>query len=372
MPRSLSALMFISGWLICGTDTIRKTSASERIQIGKNADRCCTTRKQFEPCLIMLNWIFKKNKAPATERPARAAAASASAGRAAQGPAVAPVVVDWQLKLQAAMGDDTALLALAGERAPVDVKLAAITALSSEAALKLAEREHRDDDRRVHRLAKQRHLAQVALRETTEKVSGLIEAAQEMAKGALIPANRLVELDRARRALNATLIGATQRSEFDALLAHLTVHTRDRGDHTLKIERWTAEARHALSHLHAACIAAADGSQDRSHLATADTSARAVFDAKPEGDASASLCDSLRGALQTCARLDERLVVLDELLQAPSASAPATTADLAPSAGVPEAAAPRLDPALRWHQLPSLADPRLADTLNHRFEEWQQ
>jgi len=37
-------------------------------------------------------------------------------------------------------------------------------------------------------------------------------------------------------------------------------------------------------------------------------------------DASASLCDALRGALQTCAQLDQRLVVLDELLQAPSAT----------------------------------------------------
>jgi hypothetical protein len=181
-----------------------------------------------------------------------------------------------------------------------------------------------------------------------------------------------VELDRAWRALDATLISATQRSEFDALLAHLTVLTRERGDHTLKIERWTAEARHALLHLHAACIAAAEGSKDRIHLASADASARAVVEAAPEGDAGSSLRDSLLGALQTCAQLDERLVVLDELLQAPSATRPATTTEVSAGDAVPEAAAPRHDPALRWHQLSPLADPRLADALNHRFEQWHQ
>lgn len=90
------------------------------------------------------------------------------------------------------MGDDTALLALTREGAPVDVKMAVVSALTSEAALKLAEREHRSHDRRVHRLAKQRHTAQVATRETGELAARLIEAAEALLKEPLVPANRLV------------------------------------------------------------------------------------------------------------------------------------------------------------------------------------
>src|SRR5258706_825921 len=127
----------------------------------------------------MLDWMFKKNDAPGADAPADAAAQPA-----------APEGTDWQLKLQAAIGDDDALLALAREGAPVDVKVAAIGALASEAALKLAEREYRDHDRRVHRLAKQRHLAQVARRETDEEAVRLIEAARALVGETLIPTNR--------------------------------------------------------------------------------------------------------------------------------------------------------------------------------------
>ena len=92
----------------------------------------------------MLDWIFKKNKAPVTDRPAGAMPAAPAAARPAPAAAALRPATDWPQKLQAALGDDTALLALARENAPVDVKLAAVSALSSEAALKLAEREHRD------------------------------------------------------------------------------------------------------------------------------------------------------------------------------------------------------------------------------------
>jgi DNA repair protein SbcC/Rad50 len=159
----------------------------------------------------MLDWIFKKNKAEAAHRPARAAA-PATASRST--PAAAEAADPWPPKLQAALGDDTALLALLRESAPVGVKMAAVSALAGEAALKLAEREHRDHDRRVHRLAKQRHLAQVALRETSEQAGRLIDAARALLGEPLIPSNRLVELDRGWQALNLTLLGAAPRREF--------------------------------------------------------------------------------------------------------------------------------------------------------------
>ena len=164
----------------------------------------------------MLDWIFKKDKP--------SAALPLAARRPALVEAAAAPATDWPLKLQAASGDDAALLALLRESAPVDVKMAAVVALGSEAALKTAEREHRDHDRRVHRLAKQRHLEQVALRETAEQAGRLIDAARALLGEALIPSNRLVELDRAWQALSLTLLDATRRAEFEGLLAQLGVY----------------------------------------------------------------------------------------------------------------------------------------------------
>src|SRR5258706_10445098 len=121
----------------------------------------------------MLDWMFKKNDAPAADGPAQATP-------------MTPEDTDWQLRLQAAIGDDDALLVLARGGAPVDVKVAAIAALASEAALKLAEREYRDHDRRVHRVAKQRLLVQVGRRETDEQAVRLIAAAKALVGEPLI------------------------------------------------------------------------------------------------------------------------------------------------------------------------------------------
>ena len=294
----------------------------------------------------MLDWIFKKNKATTADRPASPAAPTVTAARPAPAAnaATAAAAADWPQKLQAALGDDTALLALARGNAPVDVRLAAVGAITGEATLKLAERELRDTDRRVHRLAKQRHGAQVGLRETAEQAGRLIEAARALVGEAVIPSNRLVELDRGWRALNTESIDATQRSEFETLLARLATLTRERGDQALALERRAARARAALADLSAACRAAAQGTQERSHLAEAIAAARGVLDAAPEADA------ALRAVLQVADALDERLVVLDALLQD----------------------SPDAEAAARWLQFVPLADLALAHALDQRFAQWQQ
>ena len=70
----------------------------------------------------MLDWMFKKSKALGADRPEGTAPELGAGGRPVQIKAAAASALDWQLRLQAAMGDDTALLALAREGAPVDVK----------------------------------------------------------------------------------------------------------------------------------------------------------------------------------------------------------------------------------------------------------
>ncbi|HMC14048.1 MAG TPA: DUF349 domain-containing protein [Albitalea sp.] len=290
--------------------------------------------------------MFKKNEAPVADQPADAANPGAPAMP------TAPEATAWQLRLQAALGDDDALLALARDAAPVDVKVAAIGALAGIGALKLAEREYRDHDRRVHRVAKQRLLLQVGRHETDEQALRLIDAAKALVGEPLIAVNRLVDLDRAWQALDPALLDEPRRAEFTALMAQLAALTRERGDQRLRLERWTADARAALAHLQAACAAAAAGTPERSPLDAAGAAARAVVEAAPpEGDSVAALRDSLHSALQNVAALEERLGVLDALQQA----APAPS-----------------DAAARWQQLAPLADATLADALNHRFAQWQQ
>ena len=322
----------------------------------------------------MLDWIFKKDK-PST------AALPAVARRTAPAEASAAPATDWPLKLQAASGDDTALLALLRESAPVDVKMAAVAALGSEAALKTAEREHRDHDRRVHRLAKQRHLALLALRETAEQAARLIDAARALLGEPLIPSNRLVELDRAWQALNLALLEATRRAEFEGLLVQLGALTRERGDQQLKIERWSAEAHDLLARMHTVCAAAAAGTESRGALATPANSARALLEAAPEAQACAALKLALRGALQDGAELDERLAVLDMLLQAPSTAVPVKPAESASAAASTDAdadaaaaaqSATPIDAASRWLQFAPLADAALAAALKQRHGQWLQ
>ena len=292
----------------------------------------------------MLDWIFKKNKAaPATDRPAAPAPTPARSVPPAK--AAAPAI-DWPQQLQAALGDDAALLALARGHAPVDVKLAAVNALGSEASLKLAERELRDTDRRVHRLAKQRHLAHITLRETAEQAGRLIEGARALVGEPVIPSNRLVELDRGWRALDAGSVDATQRAEFETLLAQLSALTRERGDQALALERRASDARAVLARLQAASLAAADGTQDRSHLAEASEAVRVVLNAAPDAATHAPL----RAALQGADELDARLAVLEALLQD----------------------TPAPDLAARWQQFAPLPDAALAQALNQRFAQWQQ
>ena len=88
----------------------------------------------------------------------------------------------------------------------VEIKLGAIEALAGEDALKQAEREMRNHDRRAHRAAKQRLDAALKQRESRAHAATLLDAARALAGESPIPANRLVALDRAWQALDAQLL----------------------------------------------------------------------------------------------------------------------------------------------------------------------
>ncbi len=280
----------------------------------------------------MLDWILKYKvrvpgapakapaKAPATgaaEQSAATAARPANPGgdRAkANTPAkkvAAPVPsVDWAARLQAALGNDTDLLSLAKDASPLQTKLDAVAALSSEEALKAAEREFRSNNRRVHSLAKQRLQAQRAQREARAEAARLIEAAQALAGEALIPVNSAVELDRAWQTLDSALLEPGQRERFAALTAQLSGLTRQRADLEAGLKRWRADSLQAQQQLQAACTHAASGEQETTVLTQAVANARAAASAAPAGVEA----PVLHQLIATAEALQERLALLQRVL----------------------------------------------------------
>src|SRR3954471_22699111 len=155
----------------------------------------------------MFDKIFKKDEAhvpAAAPHQPGAEPARGSADAEQQG---------WREKITAAQGDDSALLQLAHQAPGVELKLAALTGLTGEDALRQATREFRDHDKRLHRAAKSRWQAVVARRESLAEARVLIDVAGKLLDQDRIPANRLVELDRSWEALSVHLPDETLANE---------------------------------------------------------------------------------------------------------------------------------------------------------------
>ena len=298
----------------------------------------------------MLSWLFKRRRtvrapqaAPAPQ-PTPQARADDKAKQAESARAL------WLTRLQAAQGDDAALLQVAQGATVLEIKLAAVEALVTEEALKQAEREFRSHDRNVHRAAKRRLQAALALRETRARAAALIEMATTLAGAALVPINRLVTLDRDWQALDASLLDPGQGTEFATLRARLDATVRERGDEQQRLQHWSADATRALAGLRLACAQAVAQGSD-ADLAVRSAAARALWESRPEAPAAAAPSDALREALQTAAAIEARLAWL---------AAPTLAGEGAAAA------------AEQWQALPSVADGELARRLNERFEQWQR
>ncbi len=327
----------------------------------------------------MLSKIFKKNETPPPSTPApKQPAAPTPAQIAAQ----AADKIVWESKLQAALGDDVALLAIAKESPLIDIKHAAVEALTGEDALKRAEREFRDHDRRVHRTAKQRHEALVNRRVMGVSASKLIETAAVLLHEPTIPANRLVELDRAWTALDATMLDEKLVADYQALWAKLSALTRERGEQQLQAKRWMAEAEPALAQLSALCAHVASGTQERSEFAYTRGIVDAVLATAPSTSVNAQAAQieaksaELQRALQLAAVIDTRLALLEELQQPlpPAVDSPVveTTHTTEATAVAEVVVAPKTpSPAARWRALPQAADTNIAAILEARFAQWQ-
>jgi hypothetical protein len=292
-------------------------------------------------------------------------------------PAAGPA---WEGRLQAALGNDAALLALAIDAASIDHKLSAVQALSTEDGLRTAEREFRKHDRRVHSVAKQRYETLVRQRETRASAAELIHAAAALADLSMIPANRLVELNQAWELLDAALVADEQKAEFARNQAGLAELMRGRAEHKRSGSRWSAAARQALAELNAAgtsaVAAAADPRELAEKLATASEAARAALAAMPASNSPlpaedgplAALGAAMQSALQDAARIEARLALLRELLEgrAPQDAGSNDGQSSQPSAASLQAAAER------WQGLPPIADQRIESALSLRFDEWKR
>ena len=336
----------------------------------------------------MLSKIFKKNETPPPSTPApKQPAASTPAQIAAQ---VADKAA-WETKLKAAIGDDAALLVIAKESPLIDIKHAAVEALVSEDALKRAEREFRDHDRRVHRTAKQRYESLVNRRVAAVSAAKLIETAAVLLHEPSIPANRLVELDRSWTALDASLLDEKQVTTYQTLWTKLSALTRERGEQQLQVKRWLVEAEPALALLTALSADIAKGTQQRSEFAYTRAIVEAVLAGAPSTSATAHASQvevktiELRAALQLADVVDARLALLEEFQQPSPVAAPESVIVEASDATeaaqpAPEPPAPQEPPvpspkpptpSARWRALPPVADSVVATILDARFTQWQ-
>lgn len=286
----------------------------------------------------------------------------------------------WENRLKAAIGNDAELLALAMDALSIEHKFSAVQALASEEGLRIAEREFRKRDRRVHSLAKQRYETLVKQRGTRARAAELIRAAAALLEAPVIPANRLVELNQAWELLASTLIEDEDKSRFAKLQADLMERTRERGERKRDASRWADTANQALEKMRLAFAGVAVdsfGLQELStQLAAANEKARSTLAAMPattstivsKDDVIAALGAAIQSALQDSALIEARLAILGEL-QACQAPQPAVSHDeqsSQPPADIPaDIKAAAIE---RWKGLPSTADPRIENALNARFD----
>src|SRR3954465_10055302 len=228
----------------------------------------------------MFDHLFKKDAAPAP------AAATPNTEAALQG---------WREKLHAAEGDDRALLQLAHQAPAVELKLAALAALTHEDALKQATREFRDQDKRLYRAAKSRWENAVARRQAFAEAPGLIASARGLLEHETVPANRLVELDRAWTALNVAAFDETLATEFAAARAELGAKVREHGEGEQALARWLAAAEAAMNALTAGLPELARGAAGATHSPATAARAATLLQLLNEAPAAAKAGDE-RGA----------------------------------------------------------------------------
>ena len=309
-------------------------------------------------------------------------------------------VAVWQGKIATANGEGVALLQLANEAPQVELKLAAITAIVDEATLKQAEKAFRDHDRRVHKLAKDKYQQVVRVRETREAAAVVLTTAHELAALPAIPANRLVELDRAWAAVNVDLCFADTVTSYNSLRAQLTEITRYRVENELAQNRWLVQANANTFALMTALKAqvtvdvapeAEEGTSEFGALASRRAQATAALADAPANlsDKAKAVLDGLQALVNDADAVAARLAFLHDLdadkvtlpiaLSAQDMRVDAlitgvySPSDIIETPIAVEAAVVAIaSPKDRWRKLAPVQNEALATALEAQFQAWQQ
>jgi len=296
----------------------------------------------------------------------KGAAPAAAAGAQRAGTPAAPGIPEselqaWRERIAAAKADDQALLQLARDAPDVDLKLAALAALTHEEALRQATREFREQDKRLYRAAKARWETAVARRQAFAEAPGLIATARGLLEQDSVPANRLVELDRAWTALNVAAFDETLANEFIATRALLGVKVREHGEGEQALARWLAATETAMGALTAGLADLARGAAVATQSAATAGRAAALLQLLNEAPAAARSGDE-RGA----GRID---AANRALALAASVAQRAEFLQTLPAAGAADEAEEkaRID---QWRAFPEVSDGTLQAVLTHHFTEW--
>lgn len=254
----------------------------------------------------MLSWIFNKPEdadEPEGETAAPARAVLTDEQRAAQREEAKAL---WMPRLLAAQGVDDDLLGILQQAPLTEIKLAAIEGLTGEAALKVAERELRKHDRRLHRAAKGRLDAAVARREARAEAYALIAQAKALGSESPLPVNRLVALDRAWASLDAEHLVPEQQTEFVELRSQLDARLRQAGEEEHRSLNWLAAVEPAVE----------QAERDMENIAKAGSAEavtavvaamQALIQGAPEGRTGADGQKRLQTVLDTALALHVRL-----------------------------------------------------------------
>jgi hypothetical protein len=282
---------------------------------------------------------------------------------------------EWRARLAAAQHDESRL-EIAKQASALSIKQAAIEAMCTEVGLRAAEREFRSHDRRVYRDAKLRYEGKVTERLARQEAASLIATGKELLASDPIPANRFVDMDRAWQRIDLARLTPEMVDEYATISHQLTITLRARGDQQLSFKRWQSDAERVRQEMIDGCLAVSQSGMDRDQLAKLHDHIEslrgqgALLPSAAEGEPPTRLeaqqreidhtQSQLESALQLARALDARLQFLDKVMNdAANLDAQPTSLD---------------DGAVnaRWQALPIVNEPRVAKTLNDRFDAYRR
>lgn len=262
----------------------------------------------------------------------------------------------WQDRIRAARSDDAALLQLAHQVPGVELKLAAIEALTQEDSFRRAMREFRDQDKRLYRAARSGWQVASGKRKAAAKAKALIANARALLEQESVPVNRAVELDRAWAALDQGLVDPALHTEFALLSTQLGAKARAHGEGEKAIAGWLAAADEAISRLRVSLAPVAQG--ELPPAATENVAAQLLELLGGVPDAGDARCiektDAANRALALASSVAQRAAFLQSL----------------PAPGVVDEANEKAK-IEQWRGIPEVSEPELQSVLAHRFASWR-